>query len=614
MRAYRLGENYLRNQFSNLNSPYVFLETLVFDKDNHSSFLFTDFKDILVFNSQDNSDTFFKKIENYLNKGYWLAGYFSYEFGFFLEPALFHLQQNNNAPLAWLGVCKKPIFIDHQKKLSSLKDDLFNFSYHLEKIRPNITPAEYFDKIRIIKDYLEQGLSYQVNFTFKVKFECLGSILDFYLNLRRSQPTPYAALINTGQSHILSLSPELFFKIDKNEIVSRPMKGTLPRGLTLAEDKVFKQVFKKSKKIKAENVMIVDLLRNDLGRVARKVWVPKLFNVEKYRTLFQMTSTIKARLKNNLKLKELFSSLFPCGSVTGAPKIKTMEIINQLEKEPRGVYTGAIGYISPYKKACFNVAIRTIQLKEGKGELGIGGGIVYDSTDRSEYEEALLKAKFFIKKFPKFCLIESILLNEGKYFLLDLHLKRLKSSSKYFSFPLNLGKLKKKLEEIITPGKFKVKVLVGMDGDISLEKKPLEDSPSLARVKLSSKRTDPKDYFLYHKTTQRAFYDQELERARKEGFFEVVFLNIYGELTEGAISNIFIVKNNQMYTPPLNCGLLPGTLREYLLKEGRAKEKVIHLDELGKADNIYIGNSLRGLLRVEVAYANNKAVEVVGKV
>jgi para-aminobenzoate synthetase/4-amino-4-deoxychorismate lyase len=386
------------------------------------------------------------------------------------------------------------------------------------------------------------------------------------------------------------------------------MKGTVKRGLLLADDERNKRWLKNCKKIQAENVMIVDLLRNDLGKISNKVTVPCLFEVEKYRTLYQMTSTIEAELKDNVGIKDIFTALFPCGSVTGAPKIKTIEIIKRLEKEPRGIYTGAIGFVSPQKEACFNVAIRTIFVKNGKGELGIGGGIVYDSLERSEYEEAFIKAKFLTQRCPVFSLIETILWKEDRgYFLLDLHLKRLKKSCEYFSIPLNFKKVRKELEktaEGLRGKKFKVRVLVNTEGKIALDSTPLEELATPVKVKVSSKTIDPHNLFLYHKTTQRSFYDEERKVAQAEGFFEVIFLNIYGELTEGAVTNIFVLNREGLYTPPLHCGLLAGVLREYLLREKKLTEKVIRLKDIMEADKVYVGNSVRGLMEAEIPLVN----------
>jgi len=510
--------------------------------------------------------------------------------------------------LAWMGVSKKPLEIKHAHHIPDFAYEEENLLYHIGNIKPNCSEEEYASCIKKIKNYLEEGLSYQVNFTFKVNFNFQGSVLDFYLALRRAQPTSYMALINTGDNFILSLSPELFFRIKKSKIFSRPMKGTISRGLTFLDDRENKKHLKTDKKIRAENLMIVDLLRNDLGRIAKKVWVPKLFAVEQYRTLNQMTSTISATLKENIKIKDIFTALFPCGSVTGAPKIKTMQIIKTLEKEPRGIYTGAIGYISPKKGACFNVAIRTVALSGKKGEMGIGGGIVYDSIEKCEYREALLKAKFLIEKFPSFSLIESILWDNG-YFLLGLHLRRLRKSADYFSVPLDLKKLKNDLRILgksLNGEKFKIMVLVNLEGQIYIKKEELNQVKLPVKVKISTQRINPRNVFLYHKTTQRDLYEKERLKAQQEGFFEVIFLNTNEELTEGSISNVFLKKDKFLYTPPVKCGLLPGVLRAKLLKGGKAKEKTVTLNDLLAADKIYIGNSVRGLLYAQISLADTK--------
>jgi para-aminobenzoate synthetase/4-amino-4-deoxychorismate lyase len=416
------------------------------------------------------------------------------------------------------------------------------------------------------------------------------------------------AFINTGNSHILSLSPELFFRKRGSSIISRPMKGTAKRGLTLDKDKENLKWLARNKKTRAENIMIVDLLRNDLGKISQEVRVPRLFEIEKHRTLYQMTSTVKAKLKNNMKMKDIFFSLFPCGSVTGAPKIKTMEIIKDLEKEPRGVYTGAIGYISPQRDACFNIAIRTALIKDGKGEMGVGGGIVYDSIESSEYEEAMLKAKFLTQHFSEIFLIESMLWEENVgYFLLSLHLKRLRNSCGYFSIPLDIKQLKRKLiilEESLGRGKFKIRVSVSLNGDVKIEKEPLAEIATPVKVKLSLQRIDPQNMFLYHKTTHRDLYDRERKTAQEEGYFEVIFLNTNEEVTEGSITNVFISKNGLLYTPPIKCGLLGGVLREYFLKEGRAKEEVLYLKDILEAEKVYIGNSVRGILEAQISLAD----------
>lgn len=599
-----LSQKKVKELLSSAAAPFVFLESAVCDSENNNSFFFCDFTDIITFNYQDDPDTFFRKIEGYLKKGYWISGYFSYEFAYSLDPALKKLISPTGGPLAWLGVSLHPVVIQNQgyETENSKKK-----AYKVTNITSNLSADEYVAYIKKIKNFLEQGLTYQVNFTFKIRFDFAGSISDFYFNLRRAQPTPYTAFINTGENSILSFSPELFFRMKNGKVLSRPMKGTICRGLTMAQENKNKTWLRTNKKIKAENVMIVDLLRNDLGRVSERVWVTKLFNVEKYRTVYQLTSTIESKLKKNIKLKEIFSALFPCGSVTGAPKIKTMEIINSLEKEPRGIYTGAIGYISPRRKACFNVAIRTIVLSKGRGEMGVGGGIVYDSSAKKEYQEALLKAKFFKEKFPRFSLIESILWEKNKgYFLLGGHLKRLNNSCGYFLIPLDFKELKSRLRQLerslrpINQSRIKVKILVSTEGKIRIQQDNLPEINAPVKVKLNSRKINPRNIFIYHKTTHRSIYDRERQKILEQGFFETVFTNNRGELTEGTITNIFLLKKGILHTPALESGVLPGVLRENLLNEGRAKETVLFPEDIKKADKIYIGNSVRGLLEARI--------------
>lgn len=578
----------------------VLLETLSSDKENKKSFWFDEPLDVLTFNNGDSPKELFKKIESYLAKGFWMAGYFTYEFGYFLEKSLSAFCRGSNFPLVWLGVFRAPeVFSGKSFSFGSAcqKKSPPNL-YTIKNIKPDIGPREYFAKIRQIKKYLCQGLTYQVNFTFKIRFDFTGCAAALYSDLRKNQPTAYTAFVDTGSRQVLSFSPELFFRQDKKTLLARPMKGTMKRGPSYSKDKQHRRELLESGKDRAENVMIVDLLRNDLGRVAAKVSVPNLFQIEKHKTLYQMTSTISASLRERVETQKLFASLFPCGSVTGAPKIKTMEIIRELEGKTRGVYTGAIGYISPESKACFNVAIRTLEIHKGRGELGVGAGIVYDSVSCREYEETLLKAKFFTDNNRRFCLIESLLLDRGKYWLLEEHLKRLAKSCRYFGIQYDSKELTRKLRAEIKPGRYKIRVLIAKDGRLKIESKPFIKAKPPARVLVSSKIIDPENIFLYHKTSYRHRYNGQRRRAVNKGFDETLFINEKGEFTEGAINNIFISCANLLYTPPVSCGLLPGVLRQHLLLSGRAKEKVLRYEDVFGADKVYLGNSVQGLRQV----------------
>jgi len=583
---------------SKLKPPYILLDTIKKDNENKKSLLFSNIVEVLEFRHNDSPDPFFKKIENYLRKGFWLAGYFCYEFGYYLEDAFESFRQKNKMPLAWFVVTAAPEQIEIKNNFSTA-----NKCFSLAGLKANTTKNQYKKAIDKIKYFLKEGFSYQVNYTFKIKFDFKGDPLELYGYLRNRQPTPYAALIKTDdKNYFLSFSPELFIRMDKNKIITRPMKGTVSRGNDSNKDKRKEKQLAKSRKIQSENVMITDLLRNDLGRISKKVRVPKLFSVERYKTLYQMTSTVEAKLDRQKSLKEIFSSLFPCGSVTGAPKIKTMQIIKNLEKEERGIYTGAIGYICPEKKSCFSVAIRTAHIQAGKGEFGTGGGILYGSKKGSEYKEALLKADFFTQPKVYFRLIETIFWSKKGFWLLDLHLRRLKRSCRYFSVPFFEEKIKEELVKKVKRRKkeTKLRLLIDLKGKVSVSAKKLKKIALPVKAKINSKRVDPSDKFLYHKTTKRSLYERERKKANEEGFFETIFLNTKGELTEGAISNIFLKQEGKLFTPPVSCGLLPGVLRQHLLGQKKASQKKLYLKDIREADKIYLGNSVRGLLEAKI--------------
>jgi para-aminobenzoate synthetase/4-amino-4-deoxychorismate lyase len=588
--------------------PFVFLETARFDSRNYRSFIFNALEDVLIFNLKDDVKSFFHKMETHLKRGAWLAGFFSYEFGYLLEDKLLPLlPESMPEPLFWLGVFGRPRVINHTEHLPSRCEEIALSHYSIENVRPNISEGEYISSIQRIKKFIEAGDTYQVNYTFQLTFDLEGDPKDLYLDLRRAQPTSYMAYIDTSNERILSLSPELFFAINGKRITARPMKGTISRGKYLDDDAVQEGRLRNSQKDKAENVMIVDLLRNDLGRVAEKgtVDVKELFSIEKYRTVFQMTSTVDALLRKNACLEEIVRSLFPCGSVTGAPKVRTMQIIREMENALRGVYCGAIGYFSPHHDACFNVAIRTIQIDgSNRARLGVGGGVVYDSHEWKEYREALLKAHFLTKKEPAISLIETMRWsgNEG-YYLLDFHLERLRNSCQFFEIPFHPEEIQEKLSELTKDLKsditYRVRLLISRNGSASLDYSPLDELRPPVPVKLSNIRVSPDDIFLYHKTTERDLYTGEREKALRHGFWEVIFMNQRDELTEGSITNIFVMKDGLLHTPPVECGLLRGVLREYLIRNGEVKEKILHMEDLNQADKLYIGNSVRGLIEAE---------------
>jgi para-aminobenzoate synthetase/4-amino-4-deoxychorismate lyase len=426
----------------------------------------------------------------------------------------------------------------------------------------------------------------------------------------------------------------------RRRITTRPMKGTVPRGRTTREDRAQADWLRNDPKNRSENVMIVDLLRNDLGRLSEfgSVRAQNLFAVERYPTLWQMTSTVTGDLRAEVNFQQIFRALFPCGSITGAPKVRAMQLLSQIEPQPRGVYTGAIGFFSR-EQTVFNVAIRTLQLDGERGTMGIGSGIVIDSVPAEEYRECLLKAEFLTRHPEPFSLIESMLW-QGDFPLLDLHLDRLEDSAGYFAFPFDREEIKAallahaarftNLEPPATPQmprapsfprlfaervgnhetqlqgpSHKVRLLLNHQGALQIEDELLpENSISNAkpvRACIASQRTDPQDPMLFHKTTHRPLYAEALKSATQAGFDEVLFLNLRGEVTEGAISNIFIQKDGRWFTPPIECGLLAGVHRRHILEtQPDVEEKVFYPHDLRRADAIYLSNAVRGLRPVVI--------------
>ncbi len=624
---------------------FVFLETGKPDQKNRYSFIFTKPLDRIILKANEDTEPFFSKAEKYQKDGFYLAGWLAYELGYKLEPSLNRLlAEEKNEILADLGIFHPPIIYDHiSGKLSAplpCSQATENYSntdspYSISNLRPNQDRCDYLTAISRIKSYIAAGDTYQVNYTIKLLFDISGSYDSLYKTLRRNQSVAYGAYIKSSSKVIMSFSPELFFRKKGSTCTVQPMKGTMARGRTHAEDLDHTKILHNDPKNRSENVMIVDLLRNDLGRLAKmgSINALSLFDVETFQTLHQMTSTIQGELRPNLKLQELFKALFPCGSVTGAPKIRTMEIINELEIEPRGVYTGTVGYISPQGEMVFNVPIRTIQLENGKGEMGIGSGIIHDSVPASEWQESLLKGHFLTQPMPEYQLIETILWSPSEQFwLLDLHMDRLCRSATYLQFRLDKKAIKGQLtklsdewsssfEEKTNPSlleRFKqtrrVRILLHKAGRFTITHTTC-DTPvntglpvlsattkTVPKIILSKIRTDSTSAHLFHKTTIRKTYDHERKLAVDAGYLEIIFMNEENEITEGSISNIVIKKEEKFFTPSISCGLLPGTLRAQLLSNypDLISEKTIYLKDLQKADNIYIANSVKGLVEVSI--------------
>lgn len=583
----------------------VLLETTRPDADNARTMLFANPVAVLSLHKSGDARQFFAKIEAYLAQGYYLAGYFNYEFGHLLEATLKVPEDCDQ--LAWFGVYSAPEI--YPAGVGSFGFGSGERHWRLDQVRLNLTPETYLQRIAAIKAYLTAGDSYQVNFTGKYKFHFDGDVLGLYQYLRNKQPVAYSALIITDVQKILSFSPELFFARRQRQITVKPMKGTAVRGKTLADDERQAALLAADEKNRAENLMIVDLLRNDLGKICElgSVRVAKMFEVERYRTLLQMTSTIKGELRPGLNYWEIIKSLFPCGSVTGAPKIRTMAIIDELETESRGIYTGSIGYFGPDQEAVFNVAIRTLAIRGGHGEMGVGGGIVFDSVPEDEYGEACLKARFLTQPDIQFQLLEALLW-DGSYRFLEAHLMRLNQSAQYFEFTLDVVELKEQLcrnEAVLSKDQvYKIRLELDRTGCCKVENLPLlsEAGGGEQPAVICAKRCGQSDdVFLYHKTTRRGFYEEMLHKARARGFFDLLFINERDEVAEGAISNVFAVKDGRWVTPPVASGLLAGIYRQHILNTyAHTEERVLKESDLRDAEALYLCNSVRGLVKVRL--------------
>ncbi|HWV22414.1 MAG TPA: aminodeoxychorismate synthase component I [Devosia sp.] len=559
--------------------------------------LFSEPKEVLCAYDAETVREALKRIVEAGNQGLWAAGYFAYELGFLFEERLAKLlPQRSETPLLWFGLYDEP------KPFAGLPDGPDGAA---ENLAPAISFADYAAAFKEVKDYIAAGDTYQVNLTFKAHFRLSGSPLDLYRRLAQSQKTAYGAYIHAGDHFVLSRSPELFVSGAGDTLSARPMKGTLPRAPLAAQDAADRAALANDEKNRAENLMIVDLLRNDLGRIAEigSVKVTDLFTVETYSTLHTMTSGISARRRPDVTMLEILENLFPCGSITGAPKLRAMEIIREVEAKPRGLYTGSIGYIAPNGDFCFNVAIRTAVIDAaGNGTIGIGGGIVADSEAQSEYAEALLKLRFLSDPAPPVTLIETLKWSpEEGFVLLGRHLARLLASAAYFGLPADGAEVTTRLmtESENWTAPMRVRLTLAETG-IAVTAAPLPPNPERFRFVLAAEPLMSTSVWLAHKTTNRGFYDAPRIKAHDAfGVDEIVFLNERGELTEGSITNLFIRRGDKLLTPALSSGLLPGTLRAELLEAGKAEEAILTLADLRSADAIFLGNSVRGLLRAE---------------
>ncbi|MBU0677272.1 MAG: aminodeoxychorismate synthase component I [Verrucomicrobia bacterium] len=540
-----------------------------------------------------------QEIEAVVETGRYAAGFVSYEAAPAFDSAL-TCRPLAGLPLLWFGVYESAENLGAFPKWPQETFEVGNWS-------TSTSAKAYAEAVDAIKQYIAAGDTYQVNYTIRSQATFSGNPLLFFSQLVANQKSRFAAYIDTGDHTICSASPELFFRLDGDTIECAPMKGTAARGLSAEEDKVRAIALRESAKDRAENIMIVDMVRNDLGRIADagSVQAGDLYTIEKYKTLFQMTSIVKA--KTSASYSEIFRALFPCASVTGAPKVRTMEIIRELEDTPRGVYTGTIGLVSPGRRAQFSVAIRTacIDRRTGIAEYGIGSGIVWDSNADNEHAECVTKALVLTARQESFRLIETMLWRPFTgVSLLSYHLDRLSASAFFFDFSCDRNAIEDELNrqtDGLPPRPHRMRLLLDVGGDITVEIAPVAQERHRPNwnVTLADEPIDATDVFLYHKTTRRDVYARH-RKAHPE-CDDVILWNKDGEITESTICNVAARIDGEWRTPPVRCGLLAGTFRAALIERGRVREKVITKDELLSADRIVLMNAVRGLIPVRLA-------------
>ena len=527
------------------------------------------------------------QVESYQEQGYYVVGYVSYEAAPVFEEKL----AVHSAPL--LGEYLLYFTVHDSVDKSSIP--LAYDEVDLPSDWQELTSAEEYEKaIAQIHHHLRQGDTYQVNYTVQLKQDLSANPFALYNRIVVEQEAGYNAYVEHDEMAVISMSPELFFEQNDRELTTRPMKGTTQRGVTDQEDLEQASWLEQDSKNRSENMMIVDLLRNDMNRISEvgSEHVERLCQVEQYSTVWQMTSTIKSQLRENVDLVEIFRALFPCGSITGAPKIATMEIIKNLEPQPRGVYCGTIGLLLPNGRRIFNVAIRTIQLYKGQAIYGVGGGITWDSTWESEYREVHQKAAVRYRKQARFQLITTGKISQKNLLFEEQHLERLRTASRYFAFPFDsedlIQKIEKECQTCDANQEYRLRISLSKSGEIELIRQILEPlSPTFCHAQLCLQEANLQQAFTYFKTTYRPYLNL--------GEQEIIYYNKSGELLETSIGNLVLKISGKLYTPPIRLGILPGIYRQHLLETGQVEEKVLTLKDLVQAEAIYGCNAVRGL-------------------
>lgn len=576
--------------------------------------LFTDPIKLIEANTKDEFFAALKQLETARKNGKWAAGYISYEAGYLFEEKLsdrfFKKRAKSNIPLLLFGIFDGPSRSAHPiatEKEGRTKEHTPCFT----DFKADWDFETYKKKFNILHTHIAKGNCYQGNLTFPIQARFNGDPIEAFKSLAKRQPVKYSAFVGLNETSILSRSPELFFKTNNEGwIEAHPMKGTAPRIKNQKADLKAIKELKSDPKSQAENIMIVDLMRNDISRISQigTLEVLKIFEVETYPTVHQMISRIKAKLEPNITITNIFTALFPCGSITGAPKLSAMEILDSLEDAPRNAYCGSIGYIGPGNQMLFNVAIRTIALHgKNKATLNVGGGIVWDSNAKDEYEEALLKAQYVAKgQFitpANFSLIETFKLSKGGFKRLPMHMARLKNSAKELGFKLDITKIINDLHKLaITRTDQRIRVELYPSGKYEIQTAPHEDIGKTFHLAIAKTMLSSGNFILQHKTTKRDIYEKARSEFSKTDTDEVLLTNQRGELCEGTFTNLFIRMNkgDVLLTPSLKCGLLAGVLRNELLKSGQAVEAILTKQDLIECEDIYVGNSLRGLIKAKL--------------
>ncbi len=532
------------------------------------------------------------QVESYQEQGYYVVGYVSYE----AAPAFEEKLAVHKAPL--LG--EYLLYFTVHDSVETSPIPLTYDEVDLPSNWQEVTSAEDYEKaIAQIHHHLRQGDTYQVNYTVQLKQDLNANPFAIYNRMVVEQEAGYNAYVEHDDMAVISMSPELFFEQNDRELTTRPMKGTTQRGVTDQEDLAQASWLEQDPKNRSENMMIVDLLRNDMNRISEvgSEHVERLCQVEQYSTVWQMTSTIKSQLREDVDLVAIFRSLFPCGSITGAPKIATMEIIKKLEPQPRGVYCGTIGILLPNGRRIFNVAIRTIQLHQGKAIYGVGGGITWDSTWESEYREVHQKSAVLYRKQARFQLITTGKISQKSLLFEEQHLERLTKASRYFAYPFDSKDLRQKIEiecqACASHQDYRLRISLSKSGEIELSRQILTPlSPSFCQAKLCLQKADLQQAFTYFKTTHRPYLTL--------GKQEIIYHNAAGELLETSIGNLVLKIDGKLYTPPINLGILSGIYRQHLLGKGQVEEKILTLADLNQAEAVFGCNAVRGLYELEL--------------